>query len=114
MYAPPYRLERLPTPLRVTANNFTQSLAKFTKLLTKFCMEVSKLTDGTVTFGEDTNNEGAMLDKEEDVLQLEESRKRKKSDGNDDAVVSAKKKVSKESTVNVESQQEISENHIGS
>ena len=70
-------------------------------------MEASKLTDGTVTFGEDTNkNEGAMLDKEEDVSQLEESRKRKKSDGNDDAVVSAKKKVSKESTVNMESQQD--------
>ena len=38
-------------------------------------MEVSKLTDDTVTFGEDTNNEGATLD-EEDVSQRSPERGR--------------------------------------
>jgi hypothetical protein len=97
---------------QVTANNFTQSLAKFIKQPTKFCLEVSKLTDGTVAFDDNTNNEGATLDK--DVSQVEESRKRKKSEGNDDAEVRAKKKkLSKESIEDMESQQEISDNYIG-
>lgn len=65
------------------------------------------MTDGIVAFQEDTNNKGTL---EDDTPQ--ETRKRKRSAGNED-VSSKKKRLSKESIVDAETQQEISENHIG-
>ena len=102
----------------MTTSKFTENLAKLTDSPEQFCMELSKCTNGIVTYNTEKviQNDSAMSNEEYASPDPSKKRKRSQSDnvGSEEEPGSKKKsKVSKESTLNSESQHEISVNHIG-